>query len=108
MVKSKGIGIEAQEPKAMCSDAKCPWHGHVKVRGRVFMGKVYSAKALKTAVVRWNYYNYSQKFERYERRNTKVTAYNPECINATAGDTVTIVECRPLSKTKKFVVVEKI
>jgi small subunit ribosomal protein S17 len=33
-------------------------------------------------------------------------AHNPPCINAKEGDVVKIAECRPLSKTKKFVVIE--
>ena len=37
---------------------------------------------------------------------TKVVAYNPECIHAREGDIVKIMECRPLSKTKSFVVIE--
>lgn len=104
---SKGIGITAARPEAGCSDIKCPWHGHLKIRGRIFKGAVASSKVPKTAIVKWHYYNYSPKYERYERRNTRVVAYNPECISAAAGDVVTIAECRPLSKTKKFVVVGK-
>ncbi|MBS3054823.1 MAG: 30S ribosomal protein S17 [Candidatus Aenigmarchaeota archaeon] len=103
----KDIGIGVSAPKGKCSDGKCPWHGHLKVRGRIFRGEVVSNRAQKTAIVKWHYYNYVPKYERYERRNTKVAAYNPECLSASIGDTVTIAECRPLSKTKKFVVVDK-
>jgi small subunit ribosomal protein S17 len=107
MVKKKGIGLPVKEPKDSCTDIKCPWHGGLKVRGRVFNGIVVSNKAQKTAVVKWDYYNYIKKYERYERRNTKISAFNPECIAASEGDDVTIAECRPISKTKKFVVVGK-
>ena len=41
-------------------------------------------------------------------QKTRVHAFNPLCINAKEGDTVKIIECRPLSKTKNFVVIEKI
>ena len=68
---------------------------------RIFRGEVVSNRAQKTAIVKWHYYNYVPKYERYERRNTKVAAYNPECLSASIGDTVTIAECRPLSKTKQ-------
>ncbi|MEM5778517.1 MAG: 30S ribosomal protein S17 [Candidatus Aenigmatarchaeota archaeon] len=102
----KNIGIEAKQPEKICNDEKCPWHGHLKLRGRVFVGEVVSDKAKKSVVVRWDYVNYIPKYERYERRNTKVMAYNPECINAKKGDIVKITECRPLSKTKSFCVVE--
>lgn len=48
------------------------------------------------------------KYERYERRTSKLHAHNPSCIAARAGDRVKIMECRRLSKTKSFVVVQKL
>mgnify|MGYP001611748131 CR=1 FL=1 len=59
------IGLEVQKPKGKCEDEKCPWHGHLKVRGRMFRGTVVAAKVPLTAVVEWNYYNYIHKYERY-------------------------------------------
>ena len=46
-----------------------------------------------------------RKFERFERGKSSVQAHNPDCIKAKEGDQVMIAECRPLSKTKSFVVV---
>ena len=108
MVKQKvrNIGIEAKPPEEFCSDVKCPWHGKLSLRGRVLKGTVVSDKAVKTVIVRWDFHRFMPKYERYERKHNKVAAYNPECINAKKGDTVRIAECRPLSKTKRFVVVE--
>jgi small subunit ribosomal protein S17 len=110
MVKQKvrNIGIEAKPPEEFCNDIKCPWHGRLSLRGRILKGKVVSDKAPKTVIVRWDYHNYMPKYERYERRHSKVAAYNPECINAKKGDMVRIAECRALSKTKRFVVIEVI
>lgn len=105
--KHRNIGIPVKPPEGMCEDPKCPWHGKLPVRGRIFKGVVISNKATKTAVVKWNFNRFLKKYERYERRNTRVVAYNPECISAKKGDIVTISECRPLSKTKSFVVIEK-
>ena len=99
------IGVEVEPPKGACSGRNCPWHGNIPVRGRVFEGVVKSAKAKNTAVVEWGYHFYVTKFERSERRKSSVSAHNPECIRAKEGDKVTIAECRPLSKTKSFVVV---
>ncbi|MAG38734.1 30S ribosomal protein S17 [Candidatus Woesearchaeota archaeon] len=75
-------------------------------RGRIFEGKVVSDKMHKTVVVRWEGKKYVPKYERYERTFTKVKAHNPEDINAKQGDFVRIMETRPLSKTKNFIVVE--
>ena len=106
--KAKDIGLDISPPKEECNNVKCPWHGSLKVRGRTFTGQVVSAKTFHTAIVEWNYYHHHTKYERYERRRSKVVAYNPQCINAHEGDKVTIGECRPISKTKKFVVLEKL
>ena len=106
--KSRNIGLDVKPPEKVCKDVKCPFHGTLPVRGKVFEGKVVSDKAPKTVVVRWDFHRYNQKYERYERRHSKVAAYNPKCIDAKEGDVVKIAECRPLSKTKKFVVIEKV
>ena len=105
MVK-KTIGIEAKKPERGCEDEKCPWHGRLSLRGKIIQGKVISGKAPKTVIVRWHFHRFIPKYERYERRHSSVVAYNPECIHAKKGDTVRISECRPLSKTKSFVVIE--
>jgi len=102
----RDIGIEAKAPDKKCDDLKCPWHGNVALRGRVFAGRVVSAKAPKTAIVQWDFVHYLPKYERYERRHSRVNAYNPQCIAAKEGDTVRIAECRMLSKTKSFIVIE--
>ncbi len=106
--KTRNIGIDAKPPEKSCSDTKCPWHGSTSLRGRIFKGIVVSAKAAKTAVVKWDYVRFIKKYERYERKHSRIVAYNPECISAKKGETVRIAECRPLSKTKSFVVIEKI
>lgn len=104
--KIRDIGLDVKKPKNVCDDKKCPWHGYLKVRGRVFRGSVVSTYG-KTAIIEWNYHHYIHKYERYEGRKTRVAAHNPSCIDAKVGDFVTIGECRPLSKTKRFVVIEK-
>lgn len=89
-----------------CSDKKCPKHGNVKIRGTKINGKVVSDKAKNTVIVERQYIKYVPKYERYERRKTRIAAHNPPCITAKFGDKVVIGECRKLSKTKSFVVIE--
>lgn len=103
----KSIGLDVKPPEKKCEDRDCPWHGKVSIRGRVFEGTVNSTRAHNTAVIEWNFYQYIRKYERYERKHTRILAHNPPCIFAREGDTVIIAECRPLSKAKKFVVVGK-
>lgn len=104
----KDIGLDAKQPKETCGSVKCPWHGSLRIRGRVFRGSIVSSKAADTAIVQWNRYRFVQKYERYERRKTRIAAHNPACIAAKTGDTVRIGECRPLSKSKRFVIFEKV
>jgi len=87
-----------------CKDKNCPYHGTLSVRGFRFRGEVISDKMDKTVVVLRRFYRKIKKYERYEKRKTKFYAHNPPCINAKMGDIVEIGECRPLSKTKSFVV----
>lgn len=106
--KTRDIGIDVKAPEKTCDNANCPFHGMLPVRGKILEGTVVSDKAQKTAIVERNYLHYIPKYERYERRHSRIAAYNPECISAKTGDRVRIAECRPLSKTKAFVVVEKV
>lgn len=96
-----------EPPKKSCDDKDCPFHGELSVRGRVLEGSVVSAKMNKTIVVRRDYLHYVSKYKRYERRHGHVPAHSPPCLEVKEGDRVKIAECRPLSKTVSFVVVEK-
>jgi small subunit ribosomal protein S17 len=72
----------------------------------VLDGIVVSDKMNHTVVVMREFEKKIIKYERYEKRRTKIHAHNPPCLGAKAGERVKIAECRPLSKTKSFVVVE--
>tara|TARA_Y100000310_G_scaffold342247_1_gene444611 strand:- start:23517 stop:23945 length:429 start_codon:yes stop_codon:yes gene_type:complete len=78
----------------------------IKLRGRIFVGTVTASKMQKTVTVEWERKGYLKKYERYEKKKSRIKAHNPESISAKEGDIVRIMECRPLSKTKNFVVVE--
>ena len=69
---------------------------------------VVSSKLPKTATVEREYRHYLPKYERYTQRRKKICVHNPPEINAKEGDRVRIIECRPISKTKRFVIVEKV
>jgi small subunit ribosomal protein S17 len=103
----RDIGLDVNPPKNKCTDELCPFHGTLSVRGRVFEGTVVSENMPNTAVVRKEYLHYVKKYMRYERRGKRLHAHNPPCISAKNGDEVKIAECRPLSKTVSFVIIEK-
>ncbi|MFW5865603.1 MAG: 30S ribosomal protein S17 [Nanoarchaeota archaeon] len=78
----------------------------ISIRGKTFVGTVVSDKMNNTVVVEWERRVPIRKFERYEKRRSRVPAHNPDEIDAKEGDIVRIKETRPLSKTKNFIVTE--
>jgi len=93
----------------LCKDRDCPFHGKLKVRGRIFEGKVIR-KFPRRITIGFERMIYIRKYERYAKSKTKIHARLPVCIenNIDIGDTVLIKECRPLSKIIHFVVIKKI
>lgn len=103
----RDIGINVRAPEKECGDKNCPFHGKLSVRGQIFRGRVVKAYE-KSAVIERELIRYVPKYERYLKKRSKMHAHNPPCIDAKPGDVVTIAECRPISKTKSFVIVEKV
>ena len=102
------MSMTFKKPKKTCEDRNCPFHGILSVRGRVMEGIVHTAKMDKTVIVDREFLQFSSKFVRYERRHGHIPSHNPPCIDAKEGDRVKIAECKPISKTVSFVVVEKL
>jgi len=102
------MSLTFKKPKKTCNDRNCPFHGDLPVRGRVLEGVVVSAKMDKTVIVKRDYLHYVPKFMRYERRQSRIPCHHPPCIDSKEGNHVIIAECRPISKTVSFVVVEKL
>jgi small subunit ribosomal protein S17 len=101
------MSLTFKQPKKSCDDKNCPFHGTLPVRGRVLDGVVVSSKMDKTVVVEREYLQFSTKYSHYERRRGHIPSHNPPCIDAKEGERVRIAECRPISKTVSFVVVER-
>lgn len=89
-----------------CNDKNCPFHGDIKLRKKSFSGMIIKKDVHKSATIEFSRAFYLPKFERYEKRRTRLRVHNPPCINAKVGDYVIVIECRPISKTKNFVIVE--
>jgi small subunit ribosomal protein S17 len=97
-----------KRPKKTCVDPNCPFHGTLSVHGRFLDGLVVSAKMDKTAIIERDYLHYVPKYKRYMRRRSHTPAHNPPCLKAKVGWKVKVAECRPISKTVSFVIVEKL
>ena len=100
---------QTKDKKNTCNDIKCPFHGSLKLRGRIFKGKVIS-KFPKRVCIEFERTVYIAKYERYIKTKTKIHARLPDCLeeNIQIGDYIAVKECRPLSKIIHFVVIEKI
>lgn len=80
----------------------------ISLRGRVFTGTVTSTKMASTITVEWKGTRYIPKYERYDKRKTRVHAHMPKGAQANVGDIVKIMETRPISKTKSFIFIENL
>lgn len=76
------------------------------MRGASFEGIVTSTKPRKTAVVLIEYTRRVPKYDRFEKRHSKVHAHVPDGLVVKDGDHVQVRECRKISKTKAHVVVQ--
>jgi small subunit ribosomal protein S17 len=108
VVKPRDIGIDVVAPEESCTDPFCPFHGTLAVRGQIINGIVVTSKMDKTAIIQREVRRIIPKYERYEKRTQNYAVHNPPCLNVQRGDIVRIMECRPLSKSKSFVVIEKL
>ncbi len=105
----RDIGVDVKAPEGDWDGSEnCPFYGSLRVRGQVIEGTVSRVGMQGTIVVEREHTRHMQKFERYERRTRRYSAHLPSCIgDISVGDSVRIMECRPLSKTVTFCVIEK-
>ncbi|MCP8310079.1 MAG: 30S ribosomal protein S17 [Candidatus Methylarchaceae archaeon HK01M] len=104
----KNIGIDVKPPTKSCDDGFCPFHGSLGIRGKLLKGKAVSIKAKDMVIVEREYLQDIKKYMMYEKRRSRIPAHLPPCLGVNEGDSVIIAECRPLSKTVAFVVIEKL
>ncbi|MEK6906389.1 MAG: 30S ribosomal protein S17 [Nanoarchaeota archaeon] len=104
MEKERPVTVEG-----MLKDKECHIHGTLRVRGRIFEGKVIK-KFPKRVVIEFERMIYIRKYERYAKSKTRIHARLPICMTdkINVGDLIKVQECRPLSKIIHSVVIEKI
>ncbi|MCR4284891.1 MAG: 30S ribosomal protein S17 [archaeon] len=106
MVKKMVKKVEKESKDTLeCKDKLCPIHGErkLKMRGRTFDGVIIK-KLPGRVTIQFERMIKVPKYERYEKRRTKIHARLPDCIIAGVGDLVQVAETRPISKMIHFVV----
>ncbi|KAG0202993.1 30S ribosomal protein S11, chloroplastic [Mortierella sp. GBA30] len=103
----KEVGLGFKTPKEAIEghyiDKKCPFTGDVSIRGRILTGEIISTKMKRTVIIRREYLHFISKYNRYEKRHKNLAAHISPCfIGVQQGDSVTVGQCRPLSKTVRF------
>src|SRR4051794_17818198 len=95
--KAKQAEVRTSQPAAEPDAA--PEHG--PGRAKVRQGIVVSDKADKTIVVRVDVTRRHRRYGKIMRTSTKLHVHD-ERNDAGAGDTVRVVECRPMSRSKRW------
>eukprot|EP00758_Cryptobia_borreli_P009824 Tbor_TRINITY_DN5515_c4_g1::TRINITY_DN5515_c4_g1_i1::g.13416::m.13416/K02949/RP-S11e, RPS11; small subunit ribosomal protein S11e len=108
----KSVGLGFKTPKAAINgkyiDKKCPYTSGVSIRGRILRGIVHSNKMKRSIVVRRNYLHFINKYQRYQKRHQNFTVHCSPVFEPKVGDDVVVGQCRPLSKTIRYNVLEVI
>jgi small subunit ribosomal protein S17 len=97
--RAKTKQAEARKDQSTAEPDVAPEHG--PGRAKVRQGVVVSDKADKTIIVRVDVTRRHRRYGKILRTSTKLHAHD-ERNDAGTGDTVRVVECRPMSRTKRW------
>jgi len=106
MTRNIGLPVKELKKKPVENENNNPFNGSLSIRGKIFEGIVINAKAKRTVVIQKELPIYFSKFKRYGRSKNKIHAHVPSNLNVQEGDYVVAAECRPISKSVSFVIVE--
>ena len=101
--KQKAKKSETQTTAPAADEMHAPEHG--PGRPKVRQGVVVSEKGEKTITVRIDVVKRHKRYHKILRSSVKLHAHD-ERNDAHEGDTVRVVECRPMSRTKRWRLVE--
>ena len=106
MTRNIGLPVKESKSKINENEKNNPFNGSLSIRGKLLEGTVIDAKAKGTVVIQKESPIYFKKFKRFVRSKNKIHSHVPSNINVQEGDYVIAAECRPISKSVSFVVVE--
>ncbi len=106
MTRNIGLPVKELKKKPNENENNNPFNGSLSIRGKIFEGIVINAKAKGTVVIERESLIEFSKFKRFGRSKNKIHAHVPSNLDIQEGDYVVAAECRPISKSVSFVVVE--
>lgn len=105
--QGRNIGY-APAPEKTCTDYACPFHGSLSVRGKVLEGVVMKDSNTSTVTIEIPILVLDNKYKRYYRKFSTISAHITPCIEVKKGDRIRIGECRKIAKHVFFVVIENL
>ena len=106
MARNIGISVKKSTKSPISGEKNNPFNGSLSIRGKLFEGVVIQAKGKRTVTLQKESPIYFTKFRRYGRSKNRIHAHVPSNLDVKEGDRVVAAECRPISKSVSFVVVE--
>ena len=106
MTRNIGLPVKELKKKPVKNENNNPFNGSLSIRGKIFEGIVINAKAKGSVVIERESLIDFTKFKRFGRSKNKIHAHVPSNISVEEGDYVVAAECRPISKSVSFVIIE--
>ena len=106
MTRNIGLPVKELKKKPVENENNNPFNGSLSIRGKIFEGTLINAKSKGTVVIERESLIDFTKFKRFGRSKNKIHAHVPSNLDIQEGDHVVAAECRPISKSVSFVVVE--
>ena len=106
MTRNIGITVKKSTRSPIDNEKNNPFNGTLSIRGKLFEGIVVNAKAKNTVTIEKKSYISFSKFRRYGRSKNRIHAHVPSNLDIEEGDHVIAAECRPISKSVSFVIIE--
>ena len=106
MTKNIGISVKKSTKPPIDGEKNNPFNGSLSIRGKLFEGIIVNAKAKQTVTIEKKSFITFTKFRRYGKSKNRIHAHVPSNLDIEEGDRVIAAECRPISKSVSFVIIE--
>ena len=106
MTRNIGISVKKSAKPPISGEKNNPFNGSLSIRGKLFEGMVVNTKSKHTVTIEKKSFINFTKFKRYGKSKNRIHAHVPSNLDIKEGDRVIAAECRPISKSVSFVIIE--